>query len=145
MRYFLLLTFSVFSFANDHSISTNFSDCEGKIVNYYVSKLLPMGSVEGMMEATKMHREFYKKRGAEVKVYPAIQYKRVDGGGTEESLHRLSTMVVWENNQSWENWRDRFNALSDRDRKRERKEYDAFVSKYNENTEVVAERRWCML
>ena len=31
MRYFLLLTFSMFSFADDHSISTDFSDCDGKV------------------------------------------------------------------------------------------------------------------
>ena len=32
MRYFLLLTFSIFSFADDHRISTDFSDCDGKVV-----------------------------------------------------------------------------------------------------------------
>ena len=44
MRYFLLLTFSMFSFADDHSISTDFSDCDGKVVNYYVSKIISGGS-----------------------------------------------------------------------------------------------------
>ena len=37
MKYFLLLIFSISSFANDHSMSTDFSDCKGKVVNYYVS------------------------------------------------------------------------------------------------------------
>ena len=32
MRYFLLLTFSIFSFADDHRISTDFSDCDGKLL-----------------------------------------------------------------------------------------------------------------
>ncbi len=51
MRYFLLLTFSIFSFADDHRISTDFSDCDGKVVNYYVSKIVSGGSVDGMMKA----------------------------------------------------------------------------------------------
>ena len=52
MRYFLLLTFSIFSFADDHRISTDFSDCDGKVVNYYVSKIISGGSVDGMMKAS---------------------------------------------------------------------------------------------
>jgi hypothetical protein len=95
MRYFLLLTFSMFSFADDHSISTDFSDCDGKVVNYYVSKIISGGSVEGMMKASEMHQNFYDEQGANVKVYPALQYLRNDDG-TEEKLHRVSTMVVWD-------------------------------------------------
>ena len=95
MRYFLLLTFSMFSFADDHSIPTDFSDCDGKVVNYYVSKIISGGSVEGLMKASKMHQNFYDEQGANVKVYPALQYLRNDDG-TEEKLHRVSTMVVWD-------------------------------------------------
>ena len=145
MRYFLFLTFSIFSFADDHKISSNFSDCEGKVVNYYVSKIVPGGSVEGMMKATKMHRKFYKDRGADVKVYPALQYLRNDDGGTEEKLHRVSTMVVWDSVTAWSKWRETINTLSEGDREKADKEYGAFVAMYNKNTEVVAQRRWCML
>jgi hypothetical protein len=35
--------------------------------------------------------------------------------------------------------------MSDSKRKAQQKEYDAFVAKYNENTKVVAQNRWCML
>ena len=38
----------MFSFADDHSISTDFSDCDGKVVNYYVSKIISGGSVEAV-------------------------------------------------------------------------------------------------
>ena len=144
MKYFLLLIFSISSFANDHSMSTNFSDCKGKVVNYYVSKIIPGGSVEGMMKASKMHQEFYDKQGANIKVYPALQYLRNDDG-TNEKLHRVSTMVVWDSVSAWSEWRESIDALSKEDRAQADKEYNAFVAKYNKNTEVVAQRRWCML
>ena len=144
MRYFLLLTFSMFSFADDHSISTDFSDCDGTVVNYYVSKIISGGSVEGMMKASEMHQNFYDEQGANVKVYPALQYLRNDDG-TEEKLHRVSTMVVWDSVNSWNEWRESIEALSEEDRELADKQYNAFVAMYNKNTEVVAERRWCML
>ena len=122
MRYFLLLTFSIFSFADDHRISTDFSDCDGKVVNYYVSKIVSGGSVEGMMKASKMHQNFYDEQGANVKVYPALQYLRNDDG-TEEKLHRVSTMVVWDSVNSWSEWRESIEALSEEDRKLADKKY----------------------
>ena len=145
MRFLLLMLFSITAFADDHASSTDFSNCEGKFVNYYVAKLTPTGSVEGMVEATKMHQKFYDDRGAKVKVYPALQYMRNEDGGTKEDLHRTSTMVSWESIQAWNTWRDDFNALSDAEREAQQIDYDAFVAKYNENTEVVGQRRWCML
>ena len=58
MRFLLLMLFSITAFADDHASSTDFSNCEGKFVNYYVAKPTPAGSVEGMVEATKMHQKF---------------------------------------------------------------------------------------
>lgn len=145
MRFLFLMFFSITAFANHHATSSDFSDCEGKFVNYYVAKLTPTGSVKGMVEATKMHQKFYDDRNAKVKVYPALQYMRSDNGGTEEELHRTSTMVVWESLSAWNAWREDFNALSDVEKEAQQKDYDAFVAKYNENTEVVSQRRWCML
>ena len=72
-------------------------------------------------------------------------YKRQEGGETEESLHRTSTMVVWESLNEWKSWRSRLDSMSDSESKAQQKEYDAFVAKYNENTKVVAQNRWCML
>jgi len=144
MRYFLLLTFSMFSFADDHTISTDFSDCDGKVVNYYVSKIIPGGSIEGVMKASKMHQNFYDGQSVNVKVYPALQYLRNDEG-TEEKLHRVSTMVIWESVSAWSEWRDSIESLSAEERNKADKNYNAFVAEYNKNTEVVAERRWCML
>ena len=144
MKYLLLVTFSIFSFADDHAISTDFSDCKGKVVNYYVSKIIPGGSVEGMMKASEMHQNFYDEQGANVKVYPALQYLRTDEG-TEEELHRISTMVVWDSVNSWNEWRESVEALSEEDREVADKQYYAFVEMYNKNTEVVTETRWCML
>ena len=54
-------------------------------------------------------------------------------------------MVIWESIQAWNTWRDDFNSLSDAEREAQQIDYDAFVAKYNENTEVVGQRRWCML
>jgi heme-degrading monooxygenase HmoA len=70
---------------------------------------------------------------------------RNEDGGTKEDLHRTSTMVIWESIQAWNTWRDDFNALSDAEKEAQQIDYDAFVAKYNENTEVVGQRRWCML
>jgi hypothetical protein len=137
--------FSVIGFADDHSVSSEFSSCEGKFVNYYVAELTPKGNIAGMIEATKMHQKFYDTWGAKVKVYPALQYMRKEGGETEESLHRTSTMVVWESLNEWESWRSRLDSMSDSESKAQQKEYDAFVAKYNENTKVVSQNRWCML
>ena len=145
MRYLFLMFFSVIGFADDHSVSSEFSSCEGKFVNYYVAELTPKGNIDGMIEATKMHQNFYDAWGAKVKVYPALQYMRKEGGETEESLHRTSTMVVWESLNEWESWRSRLDSMSDSESKAQQKEYDAFVAKYNENTKVVAQNRWCML
>ena len=91
-----------------------------------------------------MHQEFYDKQGANIKVYPALQYLRNDDG-TNEKLHRVSTMVVWDSVSAWSEWRESIDALSEEDRAQADKEYNAFVAKYNKNTEVVAQRRWCML
>ena len=145
MRYLFIVFFSVIGFADDHSVSSEFSSCEGKFVNYYVAELTPKGNIAGMIEATKMHQKFYDTWGAKVKVYPALQYMRKEGGETEESLHRTSTMVVWESLNEWESWRSRLDSMSDSESKAQQKEYDAFVAKYNENTKVVAQNRWCML
>ena len=145
MRYLFIVFFSVIGFADDHSVSSEFSSCEGKFVNYYVAELTPKGNIAGMIEATKMHQKFYDTWGAKVKVYPALQYMRKEGGETEESLHRTSTMVVWESLNEWESWRSRLDSMSDSESKAQQKEYDAFVAKYNENTKVVSQNRWCML
>lgn len=145
MRYLFLMFFSVIGFADDHSVSSEFSSCEGKFVNYYVAELTPKGNIDGMIEATKMHQKFYDTWGAKVKVYPALQYMRKEGGETEESLHRTSTMVVWESLNEWKSWRSRLDSMSDSESKAQQKEYDAFVAKYNENTKVVSQNRWCML
>ena len=145
MRFLLLMLFSITAFADDHASSTDFSNCEGKFVNYYVAELTPKGNIDGMIEATKMHQKFYDTWAAKVKVYPALQYMRKEGGETEESLHRTSTMVVWESLNEWESWRSRLDSMSDSESKAQQKEYDAFVAKYNENTKVVAQNRWCML
>ena len=125
-------------------MSTNFSDCDGKVVNYYVSKIISGGSVEGLIEASKLHQEFYDKQDANVKVYPALQYLRNDDG-TDDKLHRVSTMVIWDSVTAWREWRESVDALSKEEREVADNEYNAFVAKYNKNTEVVAERRWCML
>lgn len=67
MRYLFLMFFSVIGFADDHSVSSEFSSCEGKFVNYYVAELTPEGNINGMIEATKMHQKFYDAWGLKLK------------------------------------------------------------------------------
>jgi hypothetical protein len=54
-------------------------------------------------------------------------------------------MVIWDSVTAWREWRESVDSLSKEEREVADKEYNAFVAKYNKNTEVVAERRWCML
>ncbi len=54
-------------------------------------------------------------------------------------------MVIWESVSAWSEWRDSIESLSAEERNKADKNYNAFVAEYNKNTEVVAERRWCML
>ena len=76
MKY-LLTTIAIISFsalADDHKSLPKPNECEGSPANYYVAKLNEGGTIEGWLNAAKMHQAYYKERGFDVKVIPSIQY-----------------------------------------------------------------------
>ena len=54
-RIFILVTFlfTVNAEAMHHENSHKFSDCDGKVANYYVSKLIAGGTVKGFLKDSK--------------------------------------------------------------------------------------------
>jgi len=144
MRLLLLFFVSFFTFADDHKMSSDFSDCEGKIANYYVAKINKGGTVEGWLEASKMHQKFYKDRGSDIMIIPMMQYKRDDDGNTIDELYRVSTMVVG-SQDSWSKWRDIRNNQTDAEAKTSQAEYDAYVALYDKHNTLTAQRRVCIL
>ena len=141
LKILLFLSFpltSLSAFSMHHETSHNFSDCEGEVGNLYISKMLKNGSVEGFKQAVKKHQEFYQSRELDVRVIPGIQYERNDEG-TVENLHSLTTMVIFPNRKTRENWGNRDFSENDQ------KEFDAFVNLYNENNQVEDRKSVCFL
>ena len=103
-----------------HEKSYKFSDCDGKVANYYVSKLISGGTVEGFLEAIKMHQDYYSSRGSEAKVVPLIQYKRSETD--DEEIFRVSSMVIYPNLKERTDWisRDDFTE-------KDTEEFSAFI------------------
>jgi len=56
-----LISFNIYS--DDHKGLPKPSDCQGSPANYYVAKLVDGGTIEGWLNATKMHEAYYKDRG----------------------------------------------------------------------------------
>ena len=129
--------FTLNASAMHHEKSYKFSDCDGKVANYYVSKLISGGTVEGFLEAIKMHQDYYSSRGSEAKVVPLIQYKRSETD--DEEIFRVSSMVIYPNLKERTDWisRDDFTE-------KDTEEFSAFIDIYNKNTEITARRLVCI-
>ena len=140
MRILFLLALSFYSFA----APTDFSECKGKEANYYVAKITKGGSAIGWLQASKMHQKFYKDRGSDITVMPMMQYRRDSEGNVTEKLYRATSMVVG-SQESWKKWRDLRANLSEAESAKAQKEYDAFTSLYNRNTELTVQRKLCIL
>ena len=62
------------------------------LLSYYVAKLIEGGTIEGWLNATKMHQAYYKDRGFDVEVVPSIQYlPSEENNGPGEEVFRLSS------------------------------------------------------
>ena len=54
--FIFLITITAFSvFSAHHEKAYNFSDCEGRVANLYVSEILESGTVKGFKKAVKLH------------------------------------------------------------------------------------------
>ena len=145
MRY-LLTTIAIISFstlADDHKSLPKPNECEGSPAHYYVATLNEGGTIEGWLNAAKMHQAYYKERGFDVKVIPSIHYlPSEDDSGPRDEVFRISTHVIHANTSEQERWWDwNQNERNDSDIKAR----DAFVAEYDKNNEVVARRFLCML
>ena len=140
MRILLLLVLSFYSFA----APTDFSECKGKEANYYVAKITKGGSAAGWLQASKMHQKFYKDRGSDIMVMPMMQYRRNSEGDVTDKLYRATSMVVG-SQEAWKKWRELRANLSEAEAAKAQKEYDAFTSLYNKNTELTVQRKLCIL
>jgi len=145
MKYFItaiaIISFNIYS--DDHKGLPKPSDCKGSPANYYVAKLIEGGTIEGWLNATKMHEAYYKDRGFDVEVVPSIQYlPNEEDGGPSEEMFRLSTHVVHKSlpeQERWWDWNQNTRTESDV------KARDAFVAEYDKNNEVTARRYLCIL
>ena len=108
-----------------------------------MAKLNEGGTIEGWLNAAKMHQAYYKERGFDVKVIPSIQYlPSEDDSGPRDEVFRISTHVIHANTSEQERWWDwNQNERNDFDIKAR----DAFIAEYDKNNEVVARRFLCML
>ena len=140
-----IILLSGIMFSDDHIIPKSFEECEGRIANYYVAKLTKRGSVEGWYKATEMHKAYYQSRGAKVNIYPSLQYRVDEENNTENKVFRVSNLVVWDNQEAWQEFRDFRDGRSKMQAQEDQKEYDAFVAMYDRHNEVTAERRICLL
>ena len=144
MKLLILIFLSFLSFGDYEVKSTKFSDCKGKIANYYVGKITKDGSISGWLEAADLHQQYYKARGMDILVMPMGQYRRDENGDAIEKLHRVSTMVVG-SQESWASWREYLDNRDQQTIDSDQIDYDNFVQKYNKNNEITARRLICML
>ena len=146
MKHILIFLFiSFFALSDHHELSTKYSECKGKVANYYVAELTENGSVEGWYKAAKMHQKYYSDRGAKAKVYPSMQYQIDEERNTNDDLYRVSTLVVWDSQEAWAEFRTYLDNRSAGQIEKDDQEYNAFVELYNKNNRVTAQRRLCML
>ena len=61
----LLLSFSIIA-SLELEANAKFSECQGKVANYYLSNLVDGGSVEGWLKAAAMHEKYYNDRNFKV-------------------------------------------------------------------------------
>ena len=96
IRISFLLVLSFFVLSDHHKLSTKYSECQGKIANYYVAEITDEGSVKGWYKAAKMHQKYYADRNAKVKVYPSMQYRVDEENNTTDDLESSDLVEVEE-------------------------------------------------
>ena len=140
------LIFCISILANDHiDANAKFSECQGKVANYYLSNLVDGGSVEGWLNAAAMHEKYYTNRGFEVEVLTEMQYSVDEDGNVSDKFTSLDTLVVWNSLSARNEFQTYLDNRSSEQVERDEKEFSAFVNLYEKNTKVTERKRLCML
>ena len=94
IQFSLILCISIL--ADDHiDADAKFSECQGKVANYYLSNLVDGGSVEGWLKAAAMHEKYYTNRGFEVEVLTEMQYSVDEDGNVSDKFVSLDTCLLY--------------------------------------------------
>ena len=132
--------------ADDHiDANAKFSECQGKVANYYLSNLVDGGSVEGWLKAAAMHEKYYTNRGFEVEVLTEMQYSVDEDGNVSDKFVSLDTLVVWNSLSARNEFQTYLDNRSSEQVNRDEKEFSAFVNLYEKNTKIAERKRLCML
>ena len=148
MKNYLLLNL-LFSFSIIASLeleaNAKFSECQGKVANYYLSNLVDGGSVEGWLKAAAMHEKYYNNRNFKVEVLTEMQYSVDEDGNISDKFVSLDTLVVWNSLSARNEFQKYLENRSSEQVEKDEKEFSAFVNLYEKNTKVTERKRLCML
>ena len=148
MKNYLLLNL-LFSFSIIASLeleaNAKFSECQGKVANYYLSNLIDGGSVEGWLKAAAMHEKYYNDRNFKVEVLTEMQYSVDEDGNVSDKFVSLDTLVVWNSLSARNEFQKYLDNRSSEQVEKDEKEFSAFVNLYEKNTKVTERKRLCML
>ena len=140
------LIFCISIMADDHTdANAKFSECQGKVANYYLSNLVDGGSVEGWLKAAAMHEKYYNDRNFEVEVLTEMQYSVDEDGNVSDKFVSLDTLVVWNSLSARNEFQTYLDNRSSEQVNRDEKEFSAFVNLYEKNTKIAERKRLCML
>ena len=140
----LLLSFSIIA-SLELEANAKFSECQGKVANYYLSNLVDGGSVEGWLKAAAMHEKYYNDRNFKVEVLTEMQYSVDEDGNVSDKFVSLDTLVVWNSLSARNEFQKYLDNRSSEQVEKDEKEFSAFVNLYEKNTKVTERKRLCML
>ena len=140
----LLLSFSIIA-SLELEANAKFSECQGKVANYYLSNLVDGGSVEGWLKAAAMHEKYYNNRNFKVEVLTEMQYSVDEDGNVSDKFVSLDTLVVWNSLSARNEFQKYLDNRSSKQVEKDEKEFSAFVNLYEKNTKVTERKRLCML
>ena len=140
----LLFSFSIIA-SQELEANAKFSECQGKVANYYLSNLVDGGSVEGWLKAAAMHEKYYNDRNFKVEVLTEMQYSVDEDGNVSDKFVSLDTLVVWNSLSARNEFQKYLENRSSEQVEKDEKEFSAFVNLYEKNTKVTERKRLCML
>ena len=140
----LLLSFSIIA-SLELEANAKFSECQGKVANYYLSNLVDGGTVEGWLKAAAMHEKYYNDRNFKVEVLTEMQYSVDEDGNVSDKFVSLDTLVVWNSLSARNEFQKYLENRSSEQVEKDEKEFSAFVNLYEKNTKVTERKRLCML
>ena len=140
----LLLSFSIIA-SLELEANAKFSECQGKVANYYLSNLVDGGTVEGWLKAAAMHEKYYNDRNFKVEVLTEMQYSVDEDGNVSDKFVSLDTLVVWNSLSARNEFQKYLENRSSEQVEKDEKEFSSFVNLYEKNTKVTERKRLCML